>query len=178
MFAPGFDALYGVRILTAGIVLYAYRRYYLTLERRPDHLSVLAGLAVGVLWVLPIYGSARPEVSIAGESPLWLAARIVGAVVLAPICEELAFRGFVLRRLIASDFTSVSFRTWTPLAVLGSSVAFGLLHDRWVAGTLAGVAFAAIQHRRGRLVDAIAAHAAANVVLCVWMVWTGDRSFW
>jgi exosortase E/protease (VPEID-CTERM system) len=178
MFAPGFDALYGVRIVTAGIVLYAYRHYYLTLERRFDLVSVLAGLAVGVLWVLPFSSAARPEASIAGESAFWITLRIVGALLVAPICEELAFRGFLLRRLMASDFTSVSFRDWTPLAVIGSSLAFGMLHERWVAGTLAGIAFAAIQHRRGRLVDAVAAHAAANVVLCAWMLWTGDRSFW
>jgi membrane protease YdiL (CAAX protease family) len=57
---------------------------------------------------------------------------VFGAVVVIPICEELAFRGWLLRWLIARDFTRVSMKAWTPLALVGSSLAFGALHHRWI----------------------------------------------
>ena len=59
--------------------------------------------------------------------------------VIVPIAEELAFRGFLLRRLTSSVFETVSWRTfeWAPFIL--SSLAFGVLHgNRWIAGTLAG----------------------------------------
>ena len=43
---------------------------------------------------------------------LWLAARVLGSSIIVPIAEELAFRGYLLRRLIDSDFTLVN----APLA--------------------------------------------------------------
>jgi len=50
-------------------------------------------------------------------------------------------------------------RVCTPLALLGSSLAFGLVHDRWVAASLAGIAYGAVAVRRGSLGAAIVAHA-------------------
>ena len=56
------------------------------------------------------------------------------------IAEELAFRGFLLRRLVAEDFEAVPSGRFTWPALLLSSVAFGALHgSRWIAGTLAGL---------------------------------------
>jgi exosortase E/protease (VPEID-CTERM system) len=103
-----------------------------------------------------------------------LAARVFGSVLVVPTVEELAFRGFLLRRLVSADFTSVSssFR-WAPFLV--SSVAYGLLHERWLAGILVGMIFALAQQRRGRLADAILAHAVCNLLVGLqatgWGVW-------
>ena len=71
---------------------------------------------------------------------MWpVALRLIGAVITVPIAEELAFRGFLLRRLAGPDFESVPWRniSWMPLVI--SSLAFGILHgERWLAGAIAG----------------------------------------
>jgi CAAX prenyl protease-like protein len=107
-----------------------------------------------------------------------LAMRVVGAVCTVPIAEELAFRGFLARRLVAVDFERVSFRTFTWVAFIGSSIAFGLMHGRWLAGTIAGMAYALIVYRRGELGDAVAAHAITNALIAAYVLATGAWLLW
>ena len=105
---------------------------------------------------------------------VWLAFRIVGSVILVPIVEEFAFRGYLHRKLISERFESVAEGQFSWLAFVGSSVLFGLVHDRWLAGGLAGVVFAIALYRSGRLSDAIAAHMSANAVIIVWAIAAGE----
>ena len=49
--------------------------------------------------------------------------------------------------------------TSPPVSFVISSVAFGVLHGRWLAGILAGMLYALAQYRRGEISDAIVAHA-------------------
>jgi hypothetical protein len=66
--------------------------------------------------------------------------------------------------------------TWT--AVIVSDLAFGLLHRRVLAGIVAGIAYGAIYRVRGRLADAVVAHAATNATL-VAVAWaTGTWDLW
>ena len=73
------------------------------------------------------------------ERSTWFFFRIVGAVVTVPIAEELAFRGYVMRKLIANDFDSVRSGQFTWVSFMASSVLFGALHGEWLAGILAGM---------------------------------------
>ena len=56
------------------------------------------------------------------------------------------------------------------LAFIGSSVAFGLMHQRWIAACLAGAVYALLMYRTKKLSDPIAAHMASNAVIMVWAV--------
>src|SRR5262249_49689700 len=105
-------------------------------------------------------------------------ARVAGFVLLIPIVEEIAFRGYLLRRLISADFTKVPFETQTWKSVLLSSLAFGLLHKHWVLGTLAGYAFAQAQRIRGKMGDAIVAHATSNGAIAAWAMLRQEWSLW
>jgi CAAX prenyl protease-like protein len=91
--------------------------------------------------------------------------RGLGSVVLVPIAEELAFRGYLLRFL--SSTPRLSPYVSALLALVVSSMAFGLLHERWLAATLAGLAYGLLVQKTGRLQDAIAAHMVSNMVLFV-----------
>jgi exosortase E/protease (VPEID-CTERM system) len=176
MFARDLDRYYWVRLVAAGAALVAYRSYYRELPRAWSPLAIVAGLAIGVVWV-----ATDPRGGDGGELDVhwgWLVARSVGSVVAAPIVEELAFRGCLLRWFISRDFTSVPWTRWTPLAVGASSLAFGLLHERWVAATLVGVLLAGLQCRKGHIMDAVLAHAAANAVVTGWVLWTGNPALW
>jgi exosortase E/protease (VPEID-CTERM system) len=172
MLASDGDPFYWLRIVAAAVTVWAYRRYYADLERRFHPWSVVAGAAIGALWLVtadaPTGEAGRP-------SAAWLATRILGFVVVAPWCEELAFRGYALRRLIDVDFTKVSFRASSVLAVAGSSLAFAAVHERWAAAFLTGVAYALVQIRTGRMMDAVAAHVASNVVIAAWVLASGEH---
>ena len=101
---------------------------------------------------------------------IWIAVRAIGSVVLVPIVEEFAFRGYLARVLVSSRFESVGFGEFRWVAFIGSSLAFGVVHQRWMAAFLAGVVYALLMYRTKRLADPIAAHAASNAALMLWAV--------
>lgn len=105
--------------------------------------------------------------------------RVVGSVVTVPLAEELAFRGYLARRLIAADFEDVSAIHLTWLSVLLSSVLFGAMHQqRWLAGTLAGVLYALVFRRKGELSHAVLAHATTNAMIAAHVLISGNWSLW
>ena len=67
---------------------------------------------------------------------------MLGSVITVPIAEELAFRGYLLRRLLSAHFDDLSTLRFTWLSFVVSSVLFGALHGRWLAGTVAGMCYA------------------------------------
>ena len=74
----------------------------------------------------------------AGGAATWLFFRVVGSVIIIPVAEELAFRGYLTRRLISSDFRSIPPGHLTWISFFASSLLFGVLHGRWLAGHTGG----------------------------------------
>jgi CAAX prenyl protease-like protein len=109
---------------------------------------------------------------------VWLIFRVLGSVVTAPIAEELAFRGYLLRRLISADFENLSSPRFTWVSFLVSSILFGALHGRWLAGTAAGMFYAWAMYRRGKVGDAIIAHAVTNALIAAEVLLFGHYSLW
>jgi exosortase E/protease (VPEID-CTERM system) len=177
--ASDFEWLYPLRFLAAGMALWLYRRSYVALGWRFDWLGPAVGLLVFALWIALdriLNGHARDVVpgafvSSSAAATVWIACRVMAAVVTVPVTEELAFRGFLMRRLIAADFESVSFQQFSWFAVLVSSIVFGVLHGaQWFAGALAGLAFALAAIRSGRIGTAVWAHATCNALLTVYVL--------
>ena len=185
--SAGFEWLYGLRVLAAVGAFWYFRRSYRDLDMRFGPAALVIGAAACAMWIAldrfaSIAPSAAPAVFAQATLPTrsaWIALRLIGAVITVPIAEELAFRGFLLRRLSGADFESVSWKafSWMPFVV--SSIAFGILHgDRWLAGAIAGMLYAFAMQRRGRLGDAIAAHGFTNLLLAMWVMITGNWQFW
>jgi CAAX prenyl protease-like protein len=113
-----------------------------------------------------------------GQAWAWIALRVIGSVAIVPVVEELAFRGFLTRRLSSIDFQSIPLdRLYWPTLLI-SSAAFGLLHGRWLAGMLVGVLYGLALCRRGKLGDAIIAHAVTNGLIAATVLATGDWTMW
>lgn len=97
-----------------------------------------------------------------------LVAMAVGVIVVAPIVEELFFRGLLLQAMR---------RRWgTTVAMVGSSVVFGATHFQplqFPALAVAGGVFAGAAVRTGRLGPAVAIHAGFNVTTFVALVLLG-----
>ncbi len=183
-----FDWLYPLRLIAGGAALWFYRQWYRGLNWSFSWVAPLAGMAVCATWVV-VNGfadgnskSGMPATLIYAASLArwaWIGLRLVAAVVTVPIAEELAFRGFLLRRLLSTDFEAVPFGRVTFFAVIVSSVIFGILHGgHWFAGTVAGIVFALLVRRSGRIGDAVVAHATANGLLAAYVLLSGNWHLW
>jgi exosortase E/protease (VPEID-CTERM system) len=98
-------------------------------------------------------------------SSLWPTVGLAIGCLAMAIAEELAFRGYLLRRLIAPHFENVAYGHFTWWALVVSSVADGAMHTHWLAATIVGMIFAGVMYYRGRLSDAIIAHVTATILL-------------
>jgi exosortase E/protease (VPEID-CTERM system) len=172
--------LYPLRFVAAAGVLWVLRKRYRALDWRFSWFGLAIGGLVFAIWIAfdpsarGTTGDAMPQ-ALAGSASLirtdWIVFRILGAVVTVPIAEELAFRGFLLRRLVSEDFEAVPLRAFTWVGLGVSSVAFGLMHSHlWFAGTLAGLLYAWAMLRRGRIGEAVVAHATTNALLAVYVL--------
>jgi len=174
-----FEWFYGLRFCAAVVALWVFRRVYSRLDWSFGWFALIAGAAIFGLWIAldrmsGTHATAMPPALAAApvaERFAWIAVRLLAAVVTVPIAEELAFRGFLLRRFVAADFEAVSLRTFTWFSLIASSVLFGLMHgDRWLAGVAAGMVYGAVLLRRGKMGDAVAAHASTNLLLAAYVL--------
>ncbi|MBN1609819.1 MAG: exosortase E/protease, VPEID-CTERM system [Polyangiaceae bacterium] len=188
MFTLHVDYAYGLRVVAVALALYATRR----LLPRPAlglHWTAFAFGVLGYVAWIALAPSVDPTGVAAARAELeglgtawfvaWVALRIVGSVLFVPVAEELAFRGFLLPRLIDADFLGVPARRLTALALVISSAAFGLLHERWwLGGSVCGVLYALARQRRGRLSDAVTAHATTNLLVALDVVVRQSWHLW
>jgi exosortase E/protease (VPEID-CTERM system) len=183
-----FEWLYPLRFVAAAIAIWSYRSEYKKLNWRFGWVAPVAGAAIFLVWIAPAWWTHKPAASSLGSalaalSPsarmAWIAFRVAAAAITVPIAEELAFRGYLLRRLIHRDFDAVPFSQLTILSIGLSSAAYGLMHGQhWMAGIAAGLAYALALKWRGRMGDAVAAHAISNLMLAAWVLARGDWAQW
>ena len=121
VFFSGFYWFYPVRVLGTAATIWFFWRSRLTrlhLAGIWSGSAIAIGAAVFVVWmglewalgntdtdsVIPGSLAKMP----AGLAAVWLIFLVLGSVITVPIDEELAFRGYALRRLISSDFDKIS----------------------------------------------------------------------
>jgi exosortase E/protease (VPEID-CTERM system) len=185
---PGFQTLYPLRVIAGAGTIWFYGRSTPFPHWSVSWTAVVFGTLAFVTWVVLQPGGDVVVMDASFRAAMmrlptliavgWLLFRVVGAVFLVPIAEELAFRGYLLRRLISADFELVSSRRFTWLSFLGSSVIFGMMHSQWLAATVAGMIFALSMYRRGLLFDAVVSHAIANGLLSAYIMISGHWSLW
>lgn len=94
---------------------------------------------------------------------LWFfALQLFSSVILAPVFEEIAFRGFLFQGLKSK--TGV----WAAAAI--SSILFGFVHTQyhvwgWISVGTMGLAACYLTHRTGSLKTSIAFHAIGNLLI-------------
>jgi exosortase E/protease (VPEID-CTERM system) len=182
----GFDALYSLRLVAGVAALAYYRSRVMALEWRFSWRGPVAGVAVFVVWVfaakLLLIPTEMPR-SLTALSPIlrfgWIASRALTTIAIVPIAEELAFRGYLLRRFVSADFESVPFAAvrW-PILVLTSAL-FGINHGvMWAAGIIAGLIYGLLVCRTGRIGESVAAHATTNGLLAALVILGGQWQYW
>jgi CAAX prenyl protease-like protein len=151
--------------------------------------AVVAGVVVFALWVGldPFY----PQTKITGKpwnphdffgegtAMAWFALglRVFGMTFVVPPLEEAFYRSFLYRYLVKIDFLQMPLNRMHGLSFIVTGVIFGLVHHQWLAGILCGLIYQFLVIRKGRLGDAMTAHAITNFMLGVWVIWKGDWKF-
>ena len=185
--SAGFDWFYPLRVFAAAAALWYFRRAYSEAHWTWSWQAVATGAGACVVWLVLGRPSTSLDVSwherLAGLPREWAATwfflKTLGYVIIAPVVEELAFRGYLMRRTVAADFTRVPVRKITVLSMLVTSVLFGTMHGQfWLPATVSGLFFAWAFCRRGRIADAILAHATTNALIVVYALASGDWSRW
>jgi CAAX prenyl protease-like protein len=152
--------------------------------------ALIAGVAVFLLWVgldpwYPHLGSNsdpwNPGAHF-GEgtlaAALFVVVRFVGSVGVVPALEEVFYRSLLYRYCIRPDFLAVPLSTfgWVPFLI--TAAIFGFTHREWLAGILCAAVYQGLVCWRGRLGEAVTAHAVTNLLLGGWVVWKGAWHFW
>jgi exosortase E/protease (VPEID-CTERM system) len=184
--SSGFETWYALRLIVAGAALAIGWRPLARLDWRFGWRGIAVGTAVFAFWLGAAHLILVPHAMPAplGAMPawgrlLWIASRALTAVLLVPIAEELAYRGYLMRRLRAEDFESVAFASVGWGSLLVTAIAFGVLHGAlWLPGIAAGVAYGLLLMRTGRMGEAVAAHATSNLLLAIWVLAAGQWQLW
>ena len=184
--------LYPVKIALVAVALAVFRKSYTDLDwgalrkPAPTSLSVCAGIAVFVLWInLDLPWAIQGELTSydpTGAAPGWayalILARVAGAVLIVPLMEELFWRSFLVRYLADREFMAVRAGTFTLFTFLATGVLFGLEHQLYLAGILAGLTYNGIYLKTKSLAQCVLSHAVTNGLLAAYVLATGNWRFW
>lgn len=185
--------IYEIKTITVGFLLFLFRDAYRhDLAGRFDLYtlteSVAAGLIVLAVWILsddflPTLGTPSgfnpgsfglP----AGQEIVAAGFRIFGAAAVVPVMEELFWRSFLMRYLIDADFEAVPLGAFSWFSFLVVMIFFGLEHFRVVQGLVAGAVYGLLVIRQKDLKGAMVAHGVTNLGLGIYVLTTGNWSFW
>lgn len=149
-------------------------------------VSLLAGVLVLLVWLnldtgwMVVGESAGFDPRDAqGRLMLWLiVVRLAGAALVVPLMEELFWRSFLLRWLERNDFLEVKPAHVTMRPLVATVILFGVEHNLWLAGMIAGMAYGLLYMRSNTLWAAILAHSVTNGLLGAWILATGNWGYW
>ena len=193
--ASGIDArwVYGLTVLVVGGLLAWFWGEYgeLVAQTWPSGpeiaLAAGVGLAVFALWIhldAPWMTIGSPTASFlpldAQGALIWplVAVRWIGAALIVPVMEELFWRSFLMRWIQNPQFEAVVPQRIALKAIVLSTFVFTLAHTLWLAAVIAGLAYALLYVRTGKLWVPVIAHAVTNGALGVWVLITGNWQFW
>ena len=185
--------IYGLTVLVVGALLALWWRDYGELSAqlwpswREAGLAVGVGLLVFAVWIqldAPWMQLAAPAATFipldAQGNLIWplVAVRWLGAALLVPVMEELFWRSFLMRWFQHETFEGVVPQQVDLRAIVLSTFVFMLAHTLWLAAIVAGLAYAWLYQRTGKLWVPVIAHAVTNGALGMWVAATGNWAFW
>jgi len=191
--------VYVVKIALVCAALAVGRKLWPKFERKGLPLGVVVG-AVGLpVWVflskidlsahLPasisdwLIGKRSGGVGLFDMQPpafmyVMFAIRLFGLAVVVPVMEELFWRGFLMRFLIAEPFQKVAIGTYTRGSFVIVTVLFTLVHPEILAALVWGAAINLLLYRTKNLWACVAMHATTNALLGVYILKTGAWELW
>ncbi|MGH7213538.1 MAG: CAAX prenyl protease-related protein [Tepidisphaeraceae bacterium] len=188
-------ASYIIKTIVVAIALVVLWRHFTPIRWNYWWLGLIVGVIgifqwVGMqLWLQQHVEHFRPDENVfdptkAFNSPAamyaFVAVRVVGAVLVVPVMEELFWRDFLWRSILApNDFklARVGEWAWSPFIIV--SAAFATVHGNWWATAIVwALMVGALLVYTKSLGACIVAHATTNLLLAGYVWWTRDWSFW
>ena len=186
---------YAARVVLAGGALLLLRSHYTRISWRYWWLGLIVGGIGIVQWVgmqalLERWSPRfRPDASavfdptahFAGPA-LWafVGLRLAGAVVVVPVMEELFWRDWMWRTVLAPNdykLAAVGEFAWPPVLIV--TAAFATVHGNWwPTAVVWGGMIAALLVYTKSLGACIVAHATTNLLLAVWVLHAKAWSLW
>jgi CAAX prenyl protease-like protein len=191
------EILYPARVIVVTAVLFFFSRSVIDFRVKHAAGTIALGVAVFVIWVGPdvlwphyrtfwlftnsLLGSVQSSAPAGARSNIrFIAFRSAGCVLLAPVIEELFWRGWLARWLIDSeDFRRLPLGAYTASSFWIGSLLFASEHGPfWEVGLIAGVAYNWWMCRTKSLGDCILAHVVTNGCLSMYVLATGQWQYW
>ena len=173
--------VYPLKTIAVAVTLVYFWRQYDELRPRLSVLGVVVGLVAIAIWIAidpyyPKWGGADAF----DPSGKWffIVCRVVGAVAVVPVMEELFWRAFFIRALADHDFKRVPVGTFTWPSFAITVVLFGAEHREWLAGFVCGALYNWLLYKRKDVFSCVVAHAVSNAALAAWVLARGDWKFW
>ena len=188
---------YVVKAVAAAALLVAFRKHYTKIRWNYWWLGVIVGV-VGIfqwvpmqLWLQNNFELFKPpgaedvfnpfrDIGSSGVRYAFLAVRVMSAVLLVPVMEELFWRDFLWRQVLApNDFklAAVGEWGWAPLLVV--SGAFAFVHLNWfVTSIVWALMIGGLLAYTKSLGACIIAHAVTNLLLALYVLRYKDWAFW
>ena len=183
-----------VAILSAA--LWFFSRSVIDLRVARPAASIALGIAVFAVWIGPdllapawrshwllqnaLTGAVQSGLSTGlRQNGTAIAFRLLRAVILVPILEELFWRAWLMRWLIHPNFSSVPLGAFSASAFWISALLFASEHGPfWDVGLIAGIAYNLWMIRTRSLGDCILAHAVTNACLSAYVLVAQRWEYW
>jgi uncharacterized protein len=182
--------VYPLQTILCGSLVFWFHREYQWHRLLGASFAIAVAVFVFVLWISPQAFFGFPprmegfDPGIFGSQPglYWstVAFRFLRLVVVVPLIEEIFWRGFLLRYLIAEDFERIPFGSFSWLSFGVVTLLFALSHSKadWVATLLTGALYNLVAYRTKSLSSCILTHAVTNLLLGLWIMQTRQWGFW
>lgn len=181
------DRIWGELACSAGVLaaVLFYRREYALERPSGSGALLLLGLVAAITWILLLEltgaqeSPPRPQPSAPGFlGPVGTGLHVLVFVVVTPLAEELALRGYLARRLVNVDFEAARLERGNLAAFVVPALVAGALEAHVLPGIAASLVFSFAARRRGRVLDAVAVHAITNALIAGYSILTEDRAVW
>lgn len=201
--------VYPAQTIIVAVVLVLGWRHYQFRPFRGFGMAAVLGVVGIILWCLPALlwqnltsaGHTVPEwaewfgfaerkdgfdPSFFQHEPVWYSAalvmRFIRLVIIVPLVEEIFWRGFLMRYLIADgdDFRKVPFgkHTWFCYAVVTAGVVIAHMPVDYLGAFLWGSLVYFVAVRTKSLAACVLMHAVANLLLGIYVVSTKQWGYW
>ena len=200
-FPDFYPELYSGCVIIMGLVL-VFLLYRKGLFR--IHYNITAGIIFGILgvilwifichlnlekhiftylpeWLQPSPRAAfNPFEAISSSSGQWgfIAMRITGIAIIVPLAEELFWRGFLLRWIIASQWMDVEIGKFTLKSFLWVTFLFTLAHPEWIAAAVYCSLMNFLIYWKRDLWNCMVAHSTTNLLLSIYVIFTSTWELW
>ena len=187
---------YVARVILVAAALIVLWRSYTKISWRYWWLGLIVGVVGIVQWIgmqlwlqrhfaffAPPDDPFDPTTTFAGSTAMlygFLAFRLIGAVLVVPVMEELFWRDFLWRQILApNDFklAEVGERSWSALLIV--SIVFAFVHGHWwLTSIVWALMIGGLLMYTKSLGACIIAHAVTNLLLAVYVLRYRDWAFW